>query len=106
MWLAAALAGLLSGFEDSEASTCGFLLPLTTLPTVEAVPERTLGAAALALRISRRSFVSSSLLDEPPCRLPEGRMCDIEFSSLTLRRGGAAVGSDGCVGGFCDCCRA
>jgi len=61
------LAGLPSGLGGkSETSTCGFLLPLTTLPTVEAVPDRVLGTAALALRSSRRSFDSTSLLEEPP----------------------------------------
>jgi hypothetical protein len=73
--VAATLVGLLSGFEGSEVSTWGFLLPLTTLPTVEPVADRGLvGAAALALRSSRRSFDSSSLLDVPPGLLLEGRI--------------------------------
>jgi hypothetical protein len=66
------LVGLLCGFEGSEVSTCGFLLPLTTLPTVEPVVERGLGAAALAFRNSRRSFDSISLvslLDVVPGRV-------------------------------------
>src|SRR5262245_27664038 len=96
----ATLAGLDSGFEDSEISIVGFRLPLTTLPTVDTVLLPFV-PVAFAFLNSRRSFVSGSRLVAAASRLLEGRIPLIEFNSLTLLRGGAAVGS---AGGILACC--
>jgi len=102
---AAALAGLGSGLDGSVLSTWGFLFPLTTLPTVDVVPDLAFVVVVLVRLSSRRSLDSVSLLDVLPPSLLLRVWTEwlIELRRRTLRRGGAAVGSWGCVLGGWDC---